>query len=73
MMRYKGFSATCTVARGTGTVAIKVLAESTPRKIFANEDMEDLYHPNMIELLYASSASGDQWRVVLGERSQSLS
>ena len=43
------------------TVAIKVLAESTPRKIFVHEVeiWKSLYHPNVIELLGASSASGE--------------
>lgn len=43
------------------TVAIKVLAETTPRKIFVHEVeiWKTLYHPNVLELLGASSASGD--------------
>ena len=50
------------VYRGTWrqhTVAIKVLAETTPRKIFVHEVeiWKKLYHPNVIELLGASSAT----------------
>ena len=43
------------------TVAIKVLAETTPHKIFVHEVeiWKKLYHPNVIELLGASSAIGD--------------
>jgi abelson tyrosine-protein kinase 1 len=43
------------------TVAIKVLAETTPRKIFVHEVeiWKKLYHPNVLELLGASSASGE--------------
>jgi abelson tyrosine-protein kinase 1 len=52
------------VYRGTWrhhTVAVKVLAETTPRKIFVHEVeiWKKLYHPNVLELLGASSASGD--------------
>jgi abelson tyrosine-protein kinase 1/abelson tyrosine-protein kinase 2 len=52
------------VYRGTWhehTVAIKVLAETTPRKLFVHEVeiWKKLYHPNVLELLGASSASGD--------------
>ncbi len=52
------------VYRGTWrqhTVAIKVLAETTPPKIFVHEVKiwKQLYHPNVIELLGASSAIGD--------------
>lgn len=52
------------VYRGTWrhhTVAIKVLAETTPRKIFVHEVeiWKKLYHPNVLELLGASSATGD--------------
>ena len=52
------------VYRGTWrqhTVAIKVLAETTPRKIFVHEVeiWKKLYHPNVLELLGASSAAGD--------------
>ncbi|KAI0270447.1 hypothetical protein BC834DRAFT_922465 [Gloeopeniophorella convolvens] len=52
------------VYRGTWrehTVAIKVLAETTPRNIFVHEVeiWKKLYHPNVLELLGASSASGD--------------
>ena len=48
------------------TVAIKLLAESTLRKIFVNKDKiwKSLYPLNMIELLGASSASGDRWLLV---------
>ena len=48
------------------TVAIKVLAESTPRKIFGNKDKiwKSLYSLNMIELLGASSVSDDRWLLV---------
>ncbi|KAI0317882.1 hypothetical protein OF83DRAFT_1171602 [Amylostereum chailletii] len=43
------------------TVAIKVLAETTPRKLFIHEIgiWKALSHPNVVELLGASSASGD--------------
>ena len=52
------------VYRGTWrkhTVAIKVLSETTPRKIFLREVeiWKSLYHPNVLELFGASSASGD--------------
>ena len=52
------------VYRGTWrhhTVAVKVLAETTPRKIFVHEVeiWKKLYHPNVLELLGASSATGD--------------
>ncbi|KAN0141932.1 Protein kinase-like domain containing protein [Lactarius tabidus] len=52
------------VYRGTWrnqTVAIKVLSEVTPRKIFLQEVniWKSLYHPNVHEFLGASSASGD--------------
>lgn len=52
------------VYRGTWrrhTVAIKVLAETTPPKLFVHEVQiwKKLYHPNVIELLGASSATGD--------------
>ena len=48
------------------TVAINVLAELTPRKILVNKDKiwKSLYPLNMIELLGASSASGDWWLLV---------
>ena len=43
------------------TVAVKVLAETTPRKIFLREVKiwKSLYHPNVLELFGASSASGE--------------
>lgn len=43
------------------TVAIKVLAESTPRKLFIREISiwKTLQHPNVLQLYGASSASGD--------------
>ncbi|KAI0653255.1 kinase-like domain-containing protein [Cubamyces menziesii] len=43
------------------TVAIKVLAQTTPRKLFIHEMSiwTKLQHPNVLELLGASSASGD--------------
>lgn len=43
------------------TVAIKVLAESTPRRLFVREVeiWKTLHHPNVLELYGASSASGD--------------
>jgi abelson tyrosine-protein kinase 1 len=52
------------VYRGTWrqqTVAIKVLSETTPRKIFLREVgiWKSLHHPNVLELFGASSASGD--------------
>ncbi|EMD32697.1 hypothetical protein CERSUDRAFT_143220 [Gelatoporia subvermispora B] len=52
------------VYRGTWrgrTVAIKVLAETTPRQLFVNEVeiWKSLQHPNVLELLGASSTSGD--------------
>ena len=52
------------VYRGTWrkhTVAIKMLAEMTPRKIFLREVKiwKSLYHPNVLELFGASSATGD--------------
>lgn len=52
------------VYRGTWrnhTVAVKVLSETTPRKIFLREVgiWKSLYHPNVLELFGASSASGD--------------
>jgi serine/threonine protein kinase len=52
------------VYRGTWrgrTVAIKVLAESTPRKLFIREIgiWKALHHPNVLPLYGASSASGD--------------
>ena len=52
------------------TVAIKVLAETTPRKIFVHEVeiWKKLYHPNVIELLGASSATGDPPWFLVGTR-----
>ncbi|KAF8268212.1 kinase-like domain-containing protein, partial [Lactarius quietus] len=52
------------VYRGTWrkhTVAVKVLAETTLRKIFLREVniWKSLYHPNVLELFGASSASGE--------------
>ncbi|KAH9011512.1 kinase-like domain-containing protein, partial [Lactarius hengduanensis] len=52
------------VYRGTWlkrTVAVKVLAETTPRKIFVHEVeiWKSLYHPNVLELFGASSARGE--------------
>ncbi|KAF8805001.1 hypothetical protein BYT27DRAFT_7193708 [Phlegmacium glaucopus] len=52
------------VYRGTWrgqTVAIKVLAESTPRDLFVREIgiWKTLRHPNVLKLFGASSASGD--------------
>lgn len=46
--------------RGT-TVAIKVLADTTPRELFSREVTiwETLKHPNVLELFGASSTSGD--------------
>ncbi|PFH48794.1 hypothetical protein AMATHDRAFT_64627 [Amanita thiersii Skay4041] len=43
------------------TVAIKVLAETTPRKLFVNEVeiWKSLHHPNVLELYGASSATSD--------------
>ena len=43
------------------TVAIKVLAETTPRKLFVHEIgiWKKLDHPNVLELLGASSATFD--------------
>jgi abelson tyrosine-protein kinase 1 len=59
-----GFGFFSEVYRGTWrahTVAIKVLAEMTPRNIFVHEVeiWKKLYHPNVLELLGASSASGE--------------
>ena len=43
------------------TVAVKVLAETTPHKLFLREVgiWKSLYHPNVLELFGASSASGE--------------
>jgi abelson tyrosine-protein kinase 1/abelson tyrosine-protein kinase 2 len=59
-----GFGFFSEVYRGTWrahTVAVKVLAETTPRKIFVHEVKiwKKLYHPNVLELLGASSTSGE--------------
>jgi abelson tyrosine-protein kinase 1 len=59
-----GFGSFSYVYRGLWckhTVAIKVLAETTPRKIFLREVeiWKSLHHPNVLELFGASSASGD--------------
>ena len=51
------------------TVAIKVLAESTPRKLFVHEVeiWKTLRHPNVLPLYGASSTSGDPpWFFVSG-------
>jgi abelson tyrosine-protein kinase 1 len=52
------------VYRGTWckrTVAVKVLSETTPRKMFLREVeiWKSLYHPNVLELFGASSTSGE--------------
>jgi abelson tyrosine-protein kinase 1 len=52
------------VYRGTWskrTVAVKVLSKVTPQKMFLREVeiWKSLYHPNVLELFGASSASGD--------------
>ncbi|PCH42817.1 hypothetical protein WOLCODRAFT_25573 [Wolfiporia cocos MD-104 SS10] len=52
------------VYRGTWagrTVAIKVLVEATPKQLFVHEATiwKELQHPNVLELLGASSASAD--------------
>ncbi|KAM6494637.1 Protein kinase-like domain containing protein, partial [Amanita muscaria] len=43
------------------TVAIKVLAETTPRELFVKETeiWKSLHHPNVLELYGASSATSD--------------
>lgn len=68
-----GFGFFSEVYRGTWrqhTVAIKVLAETTPPKIFVHEVeiWKKLYHPNVIELLGASSATGDPPWFLVGAR-----
>ena len=68
-----GFGFFSEVYRGTWrehTVAIKVLAETTPRKLFVHEVeiWKKLYHPNVIELLGASSATGDPPWFLVGTR-----
>jgi abelson tyrosine-protein kinase 1 len=52
------------VYRGTWSkrpVAVKVLSEATPRKMFLREAeiWKSLYHPNVLELFGASSTSGE--------------
>ena len=52
------------VYRGTWrnhTVAVKVLADTTPRKVFLREVgiWKSLYHPNVLKLFGASSATGE--------------
>jgi abelson tyrosine-protein kinase 1 len=46
---------------GKQTVAVKVLSEATPRKMFLREVeiWKSLYHPNVLELFGASSTSGE--------------
>jgi abelson tyrosine-protein kinase 1 len=62
-----GFGCFSTVYKGTWrkcTVAIKVLATTTPRKVFTREIeiWKNLSHVNILELLGASS--GAAWRMV---------
>ena len=55
------------------TVAIKILAETTPRKVFLREVeiWKSLYHPNVLELFGASGAGGEPpWFLVSGPRSR---
>ena len=59
-----GFGSFSEVFRGTWrkhTVAIKVLDKTTPRNIFLKEVKiwKSLHHPNVLELVGASSASGE--------------
>ena len=59
-----GFGSFSYVYRGSwckNTVSIKVLAETTPRKVFLREVeiWKSLYHPNVLQLFGASSASGE--------------
>ena len=67
-----GFGSFSDVFRGTWrkhTVAIKVLDKTTPQKIFLREVniWKSLYHPNVLKLFGASSASGDPpWFLVRG-------
>ena len=67
-----GFGFFSDVYRGTWrkhTVAVKVLAETTPRNIFLREVeiWKSLYHPNVLELFGASSTSGEPpWFLVRG-------
>jgi abelson tyrosine-protein kinase 1 len=73
------------VYRGTWrghTVAVKMLADTTPQKIFVHEVeiWKKLYHPNVLELLGASSTSGEPpwflvspfWSCALGLESPDL-
>jgi abelson tyrosine-protein kinase 1 len=53
------------------TVAVKLLAETTPRKMFLREVniWKSLYHPNVLELFGASSTSGEpRWFLVRDSR-----
>ena len=56
------------------TVAVKMLSETTPRKIFLREVgiWKSLYHPNVLELFGASSASGDPPWFLVREASPSF-
>ena len=71
-----GFGSFSYVYRGSwrkNTVAIKVLAETTPRKVFLREVeiWRSLYHPNVLQLFGASSASGEPpWFLVSRPRSR---
>jgi abelson tyrosine-protein kinase 1 len=61
------------VFRGTWrkhAVAVKVLDATTPRKIFLREMgiWKSLHHPNVLELLGASSASGEPPWFLVGDR-----
>ena len=67
-----GFGSFSEVFRGTWrkhTVAVKVLDKTTPRNIFLKEVKiwKTLHHPNVLELVGASSASGEPpWFLVRG-------